>query len=156
MKKELLSWIVRFYKLRFNLSLLRLGYYVGFRLASSIAYNTPLKYYKLNWWYIIIPVFYLLLSCLGRYFVREREYTQAKTYCIMGSITFTYYALHWVYLILNRLPTYAYSTQPIPFFEHITYPAIHYSIATVISVLYFICAGITKKEERIAKARIDQ
>lgn len=133
MKKTLLTWNVIFYAIQYSVSLL----YVGYEYGESSHYTYPPD---LEWF--IFPAVYLVLMVIGIHLVREWEYSPKKSYIKMAIFTLVFISSFWgawLYFYFQG------ETNP-SYIEIVLFPATLFVCSVVISVIYFVCAAKTPKE----------
>ena len=131
MKKTLLTWNVIFYAIQYSVSL----WYVGYEYAVL-----PPAYSR-QWF--IFPAVYLVLMVIGIHLVREWEYSPKKSYIKMAIFTLVFISSFWgawlYFYFQGRMTSASY-------IDIVLFPATLFVCSVVISVIYFVCAAKTPKE----------
>lgn len=139
MKKTLLIWASTLFTILYSASLLYIGHVYG--QASHYIYPRGPKYF-------LFPVVYLILFGISVFLVREREFNTSKSYYGMGIVTLAHSCLLWVrcWLLFSRGAIDM--EDPIDMY---IYPGVVFCISVIISIIYFVCAVRTQKENRSIK-----
>lgn len=135
MKKSLLKWAVIFHAIMYSVSLLYIGYKFGI-----------LRPYP-DWPELFIfPAADLILLIIGLSLFNNREYVKSKSYLRMGIATLVFGC----WKLGSRLFLY-YQGLVVDITEYldgILYPSVSFGLYLIISIIYFVCAAITSKENQ--------
>ena len=137
MKKTLLMWAVAFHAIMYSVSLLYTGH----------EYGEVSRYSIIGLQYFLLPAIDLIFLGISAYLVREREYLESKHYCWIGFITLGF----GIWKLGSRLFLYykgMYNGGPSDDMDIFVYPGMVFCLYSIISIIYFACARMTRKESK--------
>ena len=134
MKKSLLKWAVIFHAIMYSVSLLYIGYKFG-KTALLPHPNGPDLF--------VFPAADLVLLMIGLSLFKNREYGKSKSFLRMGMVTLVFGS----WKLGSRLFFY-YLGRISKYLDYFVYPLVAFCLYLIISVIYFVCAAITSKEDQ--------
>ncbi len=137
MKKSLLKWAILFHAIMYSVSLLYIGYKFGI---------TALFPYRIGLELFIFPAADLFLLIIGLSLFNNREYGKSKSYLRMGIVTLVFGS----WKLGSRLFLYFQGVvvETTEYLDGILYPSVAFGLYFIISILYFVCAARTSKENQ--------
>jgi hypothetical protein len=144
MKKTLLLCNAALYAIMYNIGL----FFVGFVFGNTYEFGQIMNdgdwiALPLLWQYFFFPAVFLVCFFIGSHFVKCRENLSVKSFVILGAVTWIPLFAYWILLYRQNYSHLMPEMYWFSFGNSI--------LATVIFVIYIICAILTHKENKALK-----